>query len=116
MTTEGRIEATRPSGRDATHTLAAVGAWLPSEAWALAEQETTWVRRLFRALTPYEQGVYINFLDRDDRHRLTTAYQRDTRERLIELKNRYDPDDVFHLNSHLTANYNHASQVRSREP
>lgn len=83
----------------------------------LADHERTWARGVYQALAPYEAGVSINFLDRDDRQRFASAYPNDTFGRLIEVKGRYDPDNVFPLNSHvITANHDsdHAAPRWSR--
>lgn len=86
-------DATAYSHRGAAHSAIVVGAWLPHEP--LAEAETSWVRNFFAALEPHGTGVYANFLDRDDGHRLGEAYGEEKYRRLVALKERLDPDDVF---------------------
>ncbi|MGH2705432.1 MAG: BBE domain-containing protein [Actinomycetota bacterium] len=41
------------------------------------------------------EGVYLNFLDRDDQDRLPEAFGSAAYERLTELRRRYDPEGVF---------------------
>jgi hypothetical protein len=61
----------------------------------------SWVREFFGALQPYEIGASINFLDRDDQDRVPIAYGEDKYRRLGELKNRYDPGNVFRLRQNI---------------
>lgn len=91
-------DATAYSHRNATHSAAIVGAWLPHEPGA--ERETAWVRDVFAALHSHETGVYVNFLDRDDQARVRSAYG-DKYRRLVALKDRYDPGNVFRLNLNI---------------
>ncbi len=86
-------EVTAYSHRDAAHSAAIFGVWLPDEP--TAERETSWARGYFSALEPHQAGVYVNFLGHDDQHRARAAYGEGTYTRLVALKDRYDPDDVF---------------------
>ena len=45
-------------------------------------------------------GVYVNHLDADDRGRIASAY-RPNYERLVGLKQKYDPDNFFRLNNNI---------------
>ncbi|MGH2547534.1 MAG: BBE domain-containing protein [Acidimicrobiales bacterium] len=45
--------------------------------------------------------MYVNFLDHDDQARVRTAYGEDKYRRLVALKDRYDPDNVFRLNQNI---------------
>jgi FAD/FMN-containing dehydrogenase/DNA-binding HxlR family transcriptional regulator len=92
-------DATAYSHRRAAHSAVIVGAWLPHEP--VGVRETGWVRQFFEALQPYEVGVPVNFLDRDDQGRVAGAYGQDTYRRLEALKSRYDPDNVFRLNQNI---------------
>lgn len=61
----------------------------------------TWVRSLTDALEPYSNGrIYLNYItDQGDagvRKAFGTNYPR-----LVELKKKYDPDNVFHLNPNI---------------
>jgi FAD/FMN-containing dehydrogenase/DNA-binding HxlR family transcriptional regulator len=85
--------------RDTAHSLMISGAWLPSEP--VGDETRTWARRFHTAMGPFERGVYVNFLDRDDHHRVAAAYGDETYRRLARLKARVDPDNVFRANHNI---------------
>ena len=45
-------------------------------------------------------GTYVNYMSADDSSRIDAAYGSNL-PRLVELKRRYDPDNVFHLNQNI---------------
>jgi len=45
-------------------------------------------------------AAYVNYLDTDDLDRVRVAYGPNW-ERLVSLKRRYDPDNVFRLNQNI---------------
>jgi FAD/FMN-containing dehydrogenase/DNA-binding HxlR family transcriptional regulator len=92
-------DATAYSHRAAAHNININAAWLPGEP--VAEEEIAWAQSFFAALEPYQTGAYVNFLDRDDEDRVRIAYGADKYRRLVELKNRYDPANVFRLNHNI---------------
>ncbi|HEX8918491.1 MAG TPA: FAD-binding oxidoreductase [Chloroflexota bacterium] len=67
-----------------------------------AEDEThiAWVREYFEAMQPHLHGVYVNAL-MDEDSRLGEAYPPETYARLVEIKNRYDPTNLFRLNQNI---------------
>jgi FAD/FMN-containing dehydrogenase len=85
--------------RSAPYNLAVIARWIdPAEA----DRHIAWARGLFDALTPYSQGVYVNYLGTGDTpDRVRTAYGADTYDRLAELKARYDPDNVFRATQNI---------------
>ena len=46
-------------------------------------------------------GVYVNELGSEGDDRVRAAYPRHTYERLVALKNAYDPTNLFHLNQNI---------------
>jgi FAD/FMN-containing dehydrogenase len=60
-----------------------------------------WNRGLFDALEPRSTGVYVNFLEDEGDARLRAAYPGGTYERLVQVKRRYDPANVFHRNQNI---------------
>jgi FAD/FMN-containing dehydrogenase len=53
------------------------------------------------ALEPFASGVYVNVLVDDDEAGVRRAYGDAKLRRLSELKRRWDPDNVFHLNQNI---------------
>ena len=61
-----------------------------------------WVNDFVGALTAGEEpGAYVNFLAEDGPARIHEAYPGPTWDRLVEIKRRYDPDNVFRLNENI---------------
>src|SRR5205085_3038862 len=74
--------------RDAQYLVNLHGRWASS---ASDESGIAWARELFKAAAPFSTGsVYVNFLASDDEGRVRAAYGANY-ERLVALKNRYDP-------------------------
>jgi FAD/FMN-containing dehydrogenase len=60
-----------------------------------------WARDFFRASAPYASaGAYVNFMTAEEGDRVAAAYG-PSYERLVELKRRYDPENIFHLNQNI---------------
>ena len=57
-----------------------------------------WVADLATALQPGETGAYVNFLGDGSEGRVREAYPGPTWDRLVEVKTRYDPNNVFRGN------------------
>jgi FAD/FMN-containing dehydrogenase len=58
-------------------------------------------RRYAAALEPFAAGAYVNTLTDEGEPGVRRAYPRDKLARLTALKDRYDPDNVFHLNHNI---------------
>jgi FAD/FMN-containing dehydrogenase len=91
-------EATAFAHRDAKRLLLVVSAWWEGDD----EEQTEWCRGLFDAMTPYSTGgVYVNFLEAEGAKRIRAGYTDDVWRRLVAAKDRWDPDNVFHLNANI---------------
>jgi FAD/FMN-containing dehydrogenase len=65
------------------------------------EELVAWAREFYEALEPYTaDGVYVNYMDNDEGDRVEEAYG-DRYERLVELKNKWDPDNLFDGNQNI---------------
>ena len=69
----------------------------------LYEADRQWVRTFWSDLLPHATGVgsYVNFITDQEEDRVRSAYGPDKYSRLAELKGRYDPENVFHLNANI---------------
>jgi FAD/FMN-containing dehydrogenase len=87
------------SHRQAAYNINVNGAWLPGED--LGTQETKWVRDVYERLRPSQLGVYVNFLGDEGPERVRQAYGDAKYERLLQLKIRFDPENLFRMNQNI---------------
>jgi FAD/FMN-containing dehydrogenase len=60
-----------------------------------------WARDFFNVSTPYASaGAYVNFMTEEEGDRVAAAYGSNY-ERLVQVKRRYDPENVFHFNQNI---------------
>ena len=60
-----------------------------------------WVERFAAALSPVDHGAYVNFLGEDGPARIHQAYPGPTWERLVAVKRRWDPTNLFRHNHNI---------------
>lgn len=88
--------------RDARYNLLIVGIWADLAAKA---ENVKWVRDLWDAMEPYSSGgVYVNYLGQEadeGAERIKAAYGPEKYERLVALKNKYDPTNLFRMNQNI---------------
>jgi FAD/FMN-containing dehydrogenase len=65
------------------------------------ETHQAWADGLANALGKNGAGGYVGFLGEESEGSLRAAYAGGTWDRLRELKRRYDPDNLFHLNHNI---------------
>jgi len=93
-------DATAFPYRDAAHDINIVGAWAPDDPEP--QRHIDWVRGFFSALEPHSRGVYVNFTSDDPADRIRqAAYGPEKWARLVELKSKYDPKNVFRYNANI---------------
>jgi FAD/FMN-containing dehydrogenase len=64
--------------------------------------DTDWARETRTALAAYGPGVmYVNFTGEAGEDKVRASYPPQTYARLVALKNRYDPANVFRLNQNI---------------
>jgi FAD/FMN-containing dehydrogenase len=91
-------DATAFAYRDANFATVIAGMW-PDPADNV--DNIAWVRDYYEATAPLsEDGGYVNFMAGDDQSRIRANY-RGNYDRLVEVKRRYDPDNLFHLNQNI---------------
>jgi FAD/FMN-containing dehydrogenase len=60
-----------------------------------------WCVSYWEALHPYSAGgAYVNFMMDEGQERVRATY-RDNYDRLVQIKNRYDPTNLFHVNQNI---------------
>ncbi|NNK63549.1 MAG: FAD-linked oxidase, partial [Gemmatimonadetes bacterium] len=60
-----------------------------------------WCRSLFAATAPFATGeAYVNFMTEEEGERVTSAYG-SSYERLVALKDKYDPGNLFRMNQNI---------------
>jgi hypothetical protein len=66
--------------------------------------ETAWCRSFWSALAPHAAGTggYVNFMSEHDDARVRSAYGPQKYQRLAQIKAKYDPENVLHLNPNIT--------------
>ena len=94
--------ATAFGHRDAEYSFMALGVCShPAEA----EKCKRWTREFWSAMQPWSTGgVYVNYLGKDvdeGIERVEAAYGPEKYQRLVALKNRYDPGNFFRLNQNI---------------
>jgi FAD/FMN-containing dehydrogenase len=86
------------SHRDALVEFVAVASWTdPAED----QPRMSAARRYAGAVEPFASGVYVNALTDEGQAGIQRAYGADKLARLAALKDRYDPENVFHLNHNI---------------
>jgi len=91
-------DATAYAARDAQFTINVHGRWQDA---AKDAECIGWARDLFRAAAPFaSSGAYVNFLTQEEGDRVSAAYGRNY-DRLVKLKNTYDPRNLFRLNQNI---------------
>jgi FAD/FMN-containing dehydrogenase len=92
-------EATSFGQRQARFNSSALAVWEgPDEP----DRHIRWVRDYANAIAPHASGGYVNYLADDaSDDEVASAYGRQRFERLVGLKNRYDPANMFRFNSNI---------------
>lgn len=91
-------DATAFGHRDATFAPVIAGMW-PDPADN--DKNIAWVKDYYAAVAPHSQaGGYVNFASPDDQARVADNYGAGYA-RLREVKRRYDPGNLFHLNQNI---------------
>lgn len=69
------------------------------------ERNTEWARGFARAMEAFGHGTaFSNFIEPDEQGRLRASYGEEKYERLLELKRRWDPENLFRLNQNINPN------------
>jgi len=91
-------DATAFAHRDAQFATVVAGMW-PDPADNA--KNTAWVKAYYAALQPHSSaGGYVNFMAGDEQDRIRDSYKGNY-ERLVQVKKRYDPGNLFHVNQNI---------------
>lgn len=86
------------SHRDASFIINLVGTWVnPREN----EMHIAWARDSFASIQPFATGDYVNFMSEGGSDRMTAAYGDEKLRRLVALKDKYDPGNMFRFNQNV---------------
>jgi len=92
-------DATAYSGRDARFFNGIQSIWHDAAA---DDAHRGWVRSTFDALSRFHMSAnYVNALEESSENEVARAYGAGKYERLVELKRRYDPGNLFRLNNNI---------------
>ena len=97
-------EATAFDHRTSSFNLLVTGCW---DEPADDDINRSWTRETWQAMQPYSAaGVYVNYLGTEadeGANRLPAAYGPGKLEKLVALKRKYDPGNVFRMNQNIRA-------------
>ena len=72
------------------------------DAPGAADHALAWTRETWDAMRPHlAADAYLNYIGDEGEERVRAAYGSENHDRLVALKNRYDPDNVFRLNQNI---------------
>ena len=67
-----------------------------------ADAHVAWAKDMAADLKPHTtEGVYLNYISDTGDERVRSAYGPEKYDRLVELKDKYDPDNLFRLNQNI---------------
>ena len=88
--------------RDVPYNFLILGAWENAED---DETNIAWARETWQALQPYASaGVYVNYLGQEadeGAERVRASYGHAQYDRLVALKTKYDPNNLFRMNQNI---------------
>ncbi len=90
-------DSTAFANRDATHIVNVIARTPSAQGFAAAR---TWAREVTEALDP-GGATYVNFTGEHTSDLVRRSYPDRTHRRLVEVKDRYDPANVFRLNQNI---------------
>jgi Berberine and berberine like len=85
--------------RDSAFNFHAISMWAdPTDP----EKHLRWAREIYDAMQPWtSERTYLNFIGDEGEERVRTAYDPEKFRRLIALKDKYDPGNLFRLNQNI---------------
>jgi FAD/FMN-containing dehydrogenase len=65
------------------------------------EKCLSWARDFHHRTQPFAKGVYVNFLSQEGADRVKDAYTPEVWNRLVEVKKKWDPNNLFRMNQNI---------------
>ncbi|MGH6885100.1 MAG: FAD-binding oxidoreductase [Geminicoccales bacterium] len=97
--------------RDARFDFSILTSWADPEQ---TDEHLAWTRGFWEAMQPHAaQSVYVNNLGAEGEDRVRAAYAPEIYDRLIRLKDEYDPDNLFRLNQNIRPSAERAGAATS---
>lgn len=90
-------DATAFAHRYAQHNMLVTMSWAPTES---PDEHVRAIKSTWRQLLPYTHGFYVNEADDDNAPMISKNYQGNYA-RLLGIKKRYDPTNIFRLNANI---------------
>jgi len=84
--------------RDRTFSIVLVNAW---DDTTQTPKNVEWGRSAWKKIEPFTDGYYINTANADDAKKRVQESYGPNYERLVALKRKYDPTNLFHLNANI---------------
>ncbi len=104
-------DATAYNNRDARFVMNVHGRW---DDAAQDENCISWSRAFFKAAAPYASaGGYVNFMTAEEGNRIAAAYGSNYA-RLLQIKQRYDPENIFHFNQNICVSSEDIGTIRQK--
>jgi hypothetical protein len=92
-------EATAFGHREARFNASALAIWEPEDQ---ADRHIAWARTYADAVAPFALGGYVNYLGNDvSADDVRAAFGAQRFQRLVDLKTRYDPSNMFRFNQNI---------------
>lgn len=90
-------DATAFAHRYAQHNMLITMSWAPTES---SDEHVSAIKSTWRQLQPFTHGFYVNEADDDNAPMISKNYQGNYA-RLLDIKKRYDPTNIFRLNANI---------------
>jgi len=92
--------------RDVPWCYHALALWMEPDQ-KTADTNVAWAKALADDVKPHTvDGVYLNYTSDEGEERVRSSYGPVKYDRLVALKNRYDPENLFHLNHNIRPSAN----------
>ena len=85
--------------RDAVRSLLVNAKWDDPHDERARDMGMKWARETWHKLEPFTDGFYVNTMAGDDPHQRVRSTYGGNYPRLVKLKDRYDPTNLFRLNA-----------------